>query len=104
MPSQPPPLSVLAAFDVAGTPVRLEGGQGSSWRVGEAVFKPLDLEEPELAWQAAVLAAIHCDDFRVAHPLRTQTGELVVEGWCAWEAVEGTHERGRWPEIIAVGR
>lgn len=103
MAAQPPPPSVLAAFGVAGTPVPLEGGQGSSWRVGEAVLKPLDLGQPELAWQAEVFASISCDGFRVAHPLRAQTGELAVEDWCAWEAVEGTHERRRWPEIIAVG-
>ncbi len=67
------------------------------------MLKQLDLAEPELAWQAEVLATISCDGFRVALPLRTQTGELVVEGWCAWEAVAGRHERGRWPEIVAVG-
>ena len=99
----PPPPSVLAAFEVAGTPVPLEGGQGSSWRIGTAVLKPLDLGERELAWQADVLASISCDDFRVAHPLRAKDGPLVVDGWCAWEAVEGRHEERRWAEIIAVG-
>jgi uncharacterized protein (TIGR02569 family) len=102
MAAQLPPPSVLAAFRVAGTPVPLEGGQGSSWRVGEAVLKPLDLGEPELVWQAEVLASISCDGFRVAHPLRAQDGKLVVDRWCAWEAVEGRHEK-RWTEIIAVG-
>ena len=27
----------------------------------------------------------------------------MVEGWCAWEAVEGRHEERRWGEILAVG-
>jgi uncharacterized protein (TIGR02569 family) len=99
----PPPTSVLAAFGVAGTPVALEGGQRLSWRVGGAVLKPLDAVEPELAWQAEVFASISCDGFRVAHPLRAQDGSLVVEGWCAWEAVEGRYKERRWPAIIAVG-
>ncbi len=67
------------------------------------MLKPLDRAEPELAWQAEVFAAICCDGFRVAHPLRAQDGSLVVGGWCAWEAVEGRHEERRWPEIVAVG-
>jgi uncharacterized protein (TIGR02569 family) len=94
---------VIAAFGLAGNPVALEGGQGTSWRVADAVLKPLDLREPELRWQANVFASISCKDFRVAHPLRARDGSLVVDGWCAWAAVEGRHEERRWPEIIAVG-
>jgi uncharacterized protein (TIGR02569 family) len=99
----PPPASVLAAFEVAGAPVALAGGQGSSWRVGDAVLKPLDLSEEQLAWQAEVSSSIACDGFRVSRPLRTAGGSLSVDGWCAWEALEGRHEERRWPEIIAVG-
>ena len=67
------------------------------------MLKPLDLEEPELAWQAEVFASISCHGFRVAHPLQAGNGELVVAGWCAWEAVEGRRESRRWAEIIAAG-
>jgi uncharacterized protein (TIGR02569 family) len=98
-----PPAEVLSAFGVRGSPSRLEGGQGGSWRAGNVVLKPLDLAEEELAWQAEVFASISCDGFRVAHPLRAHGGSFVVDGWCAWEAVEGRHEAGRWAEIIAVG-
>jgi uncharacterized protein (TIGR02569 family) len=103
MATQAPPSSVLTAFGVSGSPVPLEGGQASSWRVGEAVLKRLDLAEPELEWQAEAFASISCDGFRVPHPLRATDGSLVVDGWCAWEAVQGRHEERRWPEIIAVG-
>jgi uncharacterized protein (TIGR02569 family) len=103
MAKQPPPTSVLVAFGVGGMAVPLGGGQGSSWRVGDAVLKPLDLGEVELAWQAEVFASMRCDGFRVAHPLRARSGSLVVDGWCAWEAIEGRREGRRWPEVIAVG-
>lgn len=103
MARQSPPPSVLEAFNVSGPAVRLEGGQGSSWSVGDAVIKPLDLSEEALAWQAEAFASISCDGFRVSRPLRAEDGLLVVDGWCAWEAVEGRHEERRWPEIIAVG-
>jgi uncharacterized protein (TIGR02569 family) len=105
MANRPPPSSVLEAFGLCGPLVPLQGGQGSSWRVGDAVVKPLplDLDEESLAWQADVLAATTCVGFRVALPLRASNGSLAVEGWCASEAVEGTHQERRWTEIIAVG-
>jgi uncharacterized protein (TIGR02569 family) len=98
-----PPSSVLTAFGVFGTPVALEGGRGTSWRVANAVLKPLDLTEQGLMWQAEIFASISCDGFRIARPLRATNGSLVVDGWCAWEAVEGRHEERRWRQIIAVG-
>jgi uncharacterized protein (TIGR02569 family) len=98
-----PPASVLAAFGAAGVPEPLAGGQGSSWRVGDLVLKPLDMSEQELRWLEVVLGAIRCDGFRVAPPLRARDGSPVVEGWTAWRAVEGGHEERRWPEIVAVG-
>jgi hypothetical protein len=98
-----PPSTVLAAFGADGAPVPLREGQGSSWAVGDLVLKPVDLHEDELAWQAELLPSIRCDGFRIARPRRAHTGALVVEGWCAWERVDGQHEERRWPEIIAVG-
>lgn len=88
-----PPFSVLAAFGVSGTPVALEGGQGASWHVGDAVLKPLDLAEDERAWQAEVFASSSCEGFRAAHPLRARDGSLVVDGWRAWEAARRSR---RW--------
>ena len=83
--------------------MRLEGGRGTSWLLGDAVFKPLDRSEESWAWQAAVFSSISCDGFRVSRPLRARDGSLVVDGWSAGEALEGRHEQRRWPEIIAAG-
>jgi uncharacterized protein (TIGR02569 family) len=103
MTRQPPPPSALEAFDASGPLVPLEGGQGSAWRSGNAVLKLLDLSEEALAWQAEVFASISCDGFRISHPLRGADGALVVDGWCAWEAVAGRHQERRWADVIAVG-
>ncbi len=67
------------------------------------MLKPLDVSAEQLTWQSAVFASLSCDGFRVSHPLRAKDGSLVVDGWCAWEALEGRHEERRWPEIITVG-
>ena len=96
--AEPPPAYVLAAFGV-DAPAPLPGGRGRSWRAGELVLKPLDWLPEELAYQAEVLAAIRPDGLRVAAPL-----PQIVDGWTAAPYFEGTHEPGRWLEIIDAGR
>ena len=98
-----PPRQVLAAFGVEAPPLRLSGGQQTAWRSGGIVLKPLDLSPAELAWQAELFRGLVCEGFRVARPIPATDGSLVVEGWCAWEALEGRHEERRWGEIVAVG-
>jgi uncharacterized protein (TIGR02569 family) len=93
-----PPVHVLEAFGVDEEPDLLPGGRGRSWRAGSLVLKPLDRAEREIPWEAALLADVVEDGFRVARP-RPE----VVDGWTAAEYVEGRHEPGRWLDIIAVG-
>ena len=59
-----PPAAVLPAFGLVGSPVTLLGGQGTTWRVGEAVIKPLDMEPSLVQWQGALLSRLDGrDDF-----------------------------------------
>lgn len=100
-----PPAGVAAAFGGRGEPIALPGGQRTVWRVGAVVFKPLDSDPATLAWQEALLTGLDGRaDFRVAPPLRSRDGALVVDGWTAWRFEPGEHEAGRWLDIIAVGR
>jgi uncharacterized protein (TIGR02569 family) len=102
--SFPPPLRVLAAFGVAdSTPVALGGGQGTSWRAGELVLKPADVDQDELTWHAQTYPQITLDGFRLPRPQAASDGSLCVGGWCATQYAAGRHEQRRWPEIIAVG-
>lgn len=68
------------------------------------VLKPLDLSLEELGWQWKVLAEVHPEQVRLAPPRRAVTGDLVVEGWTAWERLEGRHHPGRWKQIIGAGQ
>lgn len=101
-----PPRRALDAFGVSGKLVRLDGGQRTVWRAGALVLKPLDMSVEELEWQAGVLAAVDgARDVRVAPPVRSAGGRLVVEGWTAWRFEAGsppTTERYR--EVVAAGR
>jgi uncharacterized protein (TIGR02569 family) len=83
--------------------VPLAGGQGTAWRSGDVVLKLLDRAEAELAWEAELFDSLACEGFRLARALRSADGSLVVEGWCASEAVAGRHEQRRWADVIAVG-
>lgn len=97
-----PPAAVLSAFAVTGRPERLAGGQGTAWRAGDVVLKPLDMSIEALRWQSEVLGWVDTAGFRLAVPVRSRDGELAVDGWTAWPLLAGAHAP-RWPEILAVG-
>jgi hypothetical protein len=52
-----PPAGILAAFGLAGTPVRLPGGQGACWRAGPVVLKP-DQDPAQGSWLAEAFAEL----------------------------------------------
>jgi len=97
-----PPPEVLAEFGAAGELEPVSDGRATAWRAGRVVLKPLDMSPAALAWQAEVLGSLKPDAVRIAPPIRSRNGTLVVDGWTAWPLMAGRHAR-RWPEIIAAG-
>ena len=97
---------MLRAFNVQDrAPEWLAGGQGGAWRAGSTVLKPLDMSMAALDWQADLLGEIDGSaDIRVAPPVRTGDGRLVVDGWTAWRYEPGTRPSARWLEVVAAGR
>jgi uncharacterized protein (TIGR02569 family) len=102
--AEPPP-HVLEAFGRTGLVEPLTGGEGRAWKAGDLVLKPLESSSSleELEWQGALFESITPDGFRVARVRRAHDGSFVVDGWHAWELVEGEHRERAWPEIVAVG-
>jgi len=98
-----PPAPVLEAFGLRGEPSALPGGQGTSWRVADAVLKPLDVHTVELEWHARILDSVRFDGVRVPRPLRTTDRSPVYDGWAAWEYVEGSSQDDRWGDVIRAG-
>jgi uncharacterized protein (TIGR02569 family) len=103
------PDGVLGAFGVAGVvPVRLPGGQGTTWRAGQVVLKPADSVRAG-RWFAEVYDGLSGPGFRVPRPVRAVSGDWVALGWTCWQWVAGTAAdwsgvSPRWPELIAVSR
>jgi prepilin-type processing-associated H-X9-DG protein len=94
-----PSAKALAAFEVGARPERLSGGQGTAWRAGDVVLKPLDMSLDALRWQAELLRSGACDGFRVGPPLRSREacgGRLdgVVAAGGRPRAALGRHPRG----------
>lgn len=101
-----PPATVLAAFGLVGPAVRLSGGQGTSWRVGEVVLKP-DVDATFQEWLGTQLATIQQRGFRLPTVLRTVGGEWVVQGWGAQSVVPGvpaTESAADWLAMIHASR
>lgn len=97
-----PPEHVLHAFGGDGATAPLPGGRGLAWRAGRIVVKPAEMPEALLAWQAGMLGQASDQHLRVAMPRRSAHGSFIVDGWMATTFCEGTHERGRWLDIVAV--
>ena len=96
---------MLAAFGLTGSAVRLRGGQGTSWRVGDVVLKPgVDAEIQE--WLGTELATVEQRGFRLPAVHRAVDGSWVVEGWAAHEALDGLDDvrAPDWRQLIDSAR
>ncbi|MGE3074527.1 MAG: phosphotransferase [Dehalococcoidia bacterium] len=99
----PPPPAVLEAFRASAVPAPLQGGQGTSFRAGSIVLKPVEFPYDEAS--ARLFEQLEGDGFRVPKPVRARDGRFVVNGWSAAEFIDGEHagpNGGRWPETIAA--
>jgi uncharacterized protein (TIGR02569 family) len=96
-----PSPEVLAAWSVREQR-SLAGGQGTAIATGDLVLKPVE-DEREAAWLADVLDALpHRDDLRVLRPVRAGDGRWVVDGWSAFEHLDGAERAGDWRSALDV--
>ena len=101
-----PPATVLKGFGARSPAVRLDGGQGGTFRAGGIVLKPAGFE-PEAELTADLFSRLEGPGFRVPRPVRAGDGRYVHGGWSAWEYVDARdagRNGGRWPETIAACR
>lgn len=101
-----PSREVLAAFALGGGhPVRVVGGQGTTWQHGTVMLKPGC--DPSVQQWLAGLGGIEQRGFRLAEVLAAGDGRWVVDGWGAQRVLSGRPVRGPdapWPSVIAAAR
>jgi uncharacterized protein (TIGR02569 family) len=102
---------VLDAFGVSGEPQALHEGQGTTLRVAGVVLKRVSdagsrgqgmRNVAEEEWRAELYERIAPDGFRVPQPVRALDGRVVVDGWVAFEFLEGEHSLERWDDVLAT--
>lgn len=103
---QRPGPEVLAAFGLGGDdPVRVAGGQGTTWRLGTVMLKP-GSDSRFQAWLAS-LTGIEQRGVRLAEVLAAGDGRWVVEGWGAQRMLPGRAVAGPdapWESVIQAAR
>jgi uncharacterized protein (TIGR02569 family) len=82
---QPPQEHVLAAFGIRdGEPAQASGG----WRCEDVLLRPA--RDPAVtSWVARTLGELSVAEIRLARPVRSSDGRLVVGGWWATRFEEG---------------
>jgi uncharacterized protein (TIGR02569 family) len=97
-----PSLQVQRGFGAVGPADRFTSGQGTAFRVGDVVFKPVtDRSEGERIGD--LLEHLAPTNVRVARPIRAAQGGWVFEDWTAWEFVQGQATRAQWGEVTIAG-
>jgi uncharacterized protein (TIGR02569 family) len=94
---------VLKAFNLNGALEWLPGGQGTTWRIGTGIVKPIE-EPKEALYVADIMNEIIPTDFRVARPIKANTNSWIYEGWVAYQYIEGEHKKELLDEKIATCR
>ena len=99
----PPSNEIARAFGAAGSvPQLVKGGQGVTFRLGNVAVKRVD-DTAQAEWLSGVMETVEEQGFRIARPIRSVSGNFVVDGWCATRWLDGTTAiAGRWLEAIAV--
>jgi len=96
------PKEVLKAFDCAGAPEKLPGGEGNSFIVENIVFKPIqNIELYE--WASDILLRIPQSGFRISTPRKSFQERFTYDEWGASIYEPGEHIlNGRWQEKLHV--
>jgi hypothetical protein len=97
---------VVRAFAGDRFAVPLAGGQGTSWRAGTVVLKPVASGEEArtVRWLHDVAGDVDGSALRIALPLAAPDGRVVVDGWSATPWLAGEHATGDWRRRAGVAR
>lgn len=98
-----PSKQIFYAFGIEDSPLLLEGGEGTTYKAGGFVLKPVD-NIVEANWRAELMESIVEDGFRLPRPVRSKNNRWVEGGWCVYTFIEGKEVKNRWEEKINISR
>lgn len=83
-------------------PQHLPGGEGTAFVAGDVVVKPV-VDTEQHSWLVQVLKALpRGRELRIIRPVRTDDGRWAVNGWAAWERLDGQPDPTRWRDGLEV--
>lgn len=96
----PPTKETAEAFGVFAEPVLLQGGQGTAYRAGDLVLKPV---EGEHSWVAELFLSLpESPHVRFARPIKSREGGWVYHGYVAWTFLNGKHTKGHYEQKLSA--
>lgn len=97
------PSEVKQDFCLTGEGVLLSGGQGTSFRIDNAVVKQVE----DTVYSETVLSIVDQlspVNYRVAKPLKTKENTFIGHGWQCTQYENGEEKQGKLKEKLAVSR
>lgn len=82
------PEKIIKEFGGNFTLELLQGGQGKTYRSGDVVFKQC-VDEFETECLSEIMCKLSQKGFRRACPVKSKSGKWVIDGWQAFEFVNG---------------
>ncbi len=98
-----PGKNVLTAFNASGKLTRIKGGQGTTYKAGNIILKPIE-NNTEAVWVAELMSMLPENGFRISRPIKTIKGHWFFKNWSAWNFVKGKEVKGKWLEKLKVSK
>ena len=95
---------ILHAFNLNGEINLLNGGQNTSFRVKDAVLKPVGENVQFCEWALNILNKINPREYRLSKPIISNSGTFVYKGWCCTRYEPGKHRGGNVKQKLDVSR
>ncbi len=95
---------ILDAFNLNGEVNLLEGGQNTSFRIKNAVLKPVGDNVQFCEWVLNVIYNINPHGYRLSKPIKSNNGKFVYKGWCCTRYEPGEHRKGNVKQKLEVAR
>jgi len=94
---------VCAAFGTDGAPQLLDGGEGTSFRLGDVVLKRV-IDDAESEWTQQLLTRVPQDGYRSAEPVPTIDDRWVHDGWIAHRYIPDLRPAApNWDLVMRAG-